>query len=233
MGTFSRFRHVVSANVNALLERAEDPEKMLKALVREMEDALGEAREAAAGISAERKQLERRIEQLDEETAEWQVRAEKALDKGHEDLARQALARKMTLTEEQQSCRESLQQAQSSVGQIEADIQRLEERLKQAKAKQKEQLQKQPVRQIPVTYRSPAERRLANVMTRFNELETRMEQMESRVESYDLGRTPSVPFTEEVNEQVEEELAALKARVGGASKAPAKPAPEDNAKSQS
>jgi phage shock protein A len=213
MGTFSRFRHVVSANVNALLERAEDPEKMLKALVREMEDALDEAREAAGSLSAERKQMDRRIAALGDEQKEWAQRAEKALQQGEEDMARQALSRKMTLADEQQGARNALEQAVASVSRIEGDIARLEERLNEARERQKQFQKSSPVRPIPVKYNSPAERRLAGVMIRFDELESRMEHLESRVESYDIGRGAPPSWAPQVDQEVEEEFQALKARV--------------------
>ena len=88
MGTISRFRHVVSANVNAMLERAEDPQKMLSALVREMEDALAEARAAAGELLGERKRFERRLSQIQRQQQDWTERAEKAVVRDRDDLAR-------------------------------------------------------------------------------------------------------------------------------------------------
>ena len=91
MGTFSRIRYVIAANVNALLEKAEDPEKLLRALIREMEDAGEDARLAAADLLAEQQHLERVAKRLDKEHAEWQERAEKAVEAGRDDLARAAI----------------------------------------------------------------------------------------------------------------------------------------------
>ena len=91
MGAFSRLRYVIAANVNALIEKAEDPEKLLRALIREMEDASEEARMASADLLAEQQHLERLESQLSDEVAQWQRRAENAVTEHRDDLARAAL----------------------------------------------------------------------------------------------------------------------------------------------
>ena len=91
MSTFSRLRYVIAANVNALIEKAEDPEKLLRALIREMEDASEEARMACAELLAEQQRLARLERQMSEDAAQWQERAEKAVAQNRDDLARDAL----------------------------------------------------------------------------------------------------------------------------------------------
>ena len=91
MGTFSRIRYVIAANMNALLEKAEDPEKLLRALIREMEDAGEDARLAVADLLAEQAHMERQAQRLEKETAEWQERAEQAVAAERDDLARAAI----------------------------------------------------------------------------------------------------------------------------------------------
>ena len=91
MGTFSRLRYVIAANVNSLIEKAEDPEKLLRALIREMEDASEEARLACAELLAEQKHLDRLATQLSNETEQWRQRAEKAVSEDRDDLARAAI----------------------------------------------------------------------------------------------------------------------------------------------
>jgi phage shock protein A len=93
MSTFSRLRYVVAANVNALIEKAEDPEKLLRALIREMEDASEEARMACAELLAEQQRQARLEARLDEDAVQWQQRAEAAVEKGRDDLAREATRR--------------------------------------------------------------------------------------------------------------------------------------------
>src|SRR5271154_4897111 len=100
MGIFSRLADIVNSNINAILDRAEDPEKIIRLIVQEMEDTLVEVRSAAVRTIAERKELERRGEALGREQEEWQRRAELAVMRGREDLAKGALTAKTRVAEE-------------------------------------------------------------------------------------------------------------------------------------
>lgn len=212
MGTIARFGNVLSANVNALLERAEDPDKMLAALIREMEDALGEARAAAAELIRDRKVFERRLEDLKDQRRAWGERAEHAVARGREDLARAAIASKVRVAEEQRRCEAALAQAADSVARVDADVVQLENRLAEARRRQ-QQMNKRPV-QIPALkrYASPADRKLSQVMARFERLEAQIDHLEARVEAFDLGPRPD-PAADPGDPAVEEELERLRARV--------------------
>lgn len=212
MGTISRFRHVVSANVNAMLERAEDPEKMLSALVREMEDALGEARVAAGELLGERKRFERRSGQLARQQDEWGERAEKAVAAGRDELAREALAGRHKLADEAARCELQIQAANQGIERIHRDIQRLEQRLAEARKRQAE-LRQTPVAGKVLSYESPADRKLAQVSARFERLESQLDQLEARVEAYDIVSPPAAR-AEQDDPRVEAELDALRQRVG-------------------
>ncbi len=221
MGTITRFRHVVSANVNALLERAEDPEKMLAALIREMEDALGEAREAAAGILDDQKRFKRRAAELDAKVSEWEERAEHALSRQREDLAREAIAAKQQAEAERAQVEAGLGQADQSVERVHQDIGHLETRLQEARKRQAEMKREVQSRQRPAgggtvtPYTSPADRKLADVMARFERLESQLEHLESRVEAYDIGPGPA-PMPDVADDpRVEQELEAIRNRVRG------------------
>ncbi len=213
MSTMSRFRHVVSANVNALLERAEDPEKMLAALVREMEDALREARAAGAELLGEQKRFQRRKDGLATQCEQWTERAEQAVSQGRDELAREALTSRQKLTEESDRCALAITQAQQGMQRVNGDIKRLEQRLAEARKRQQSMRQQQAPATI-LHYTSPADRKLADVSARFERLEVQMDQLEARVEAYDV--IPQRPAIDPALEDpaIESELAALRKKVG-------------------
>ena len=99
MGIFSRLTDIVNSNINAILDRAEDPEKIIRLIIQEMEDTLVEVRSGAVRTIAERKEMERRLDAMRREHDEWQHRAELALTRGREDLAKGALGAKARLAD--------------------------------------------------------------------------------------------------------------------------------------
>jgi len=222
MGTFSRIRYVISANVNALLEKAEDPEKLLRALIREMEDAGEDARLAVADLLAERQHLERVAERLELEVQEWQERAEKAVATDRDDLARAALKARSELAAGLESNRAEQHLLGERIAQLETDMQTLKGKLADAKRKLKEMQRTEapgpaPARSAPKA--SPGERKIREAMHRFDRLQAQVERLEARVRSYEVGGTAPAVWASEAGEQadpaIEAELEALKARVSG------------------
>jgi len=137
MGIFSRLADIVNSNINAILDRAEDPEKIIRLIIQEMEDTLVEVRSTAVRTIAEKKELERRIETLRREEGEWQRKAEFALFKEREDLAKAALLAKSRIGESLKSAERQFAQVEEALQKQNEDIQKLEAKLKDAKAREK------------------------------------------------------------------------------------------------
>ena len=220
MGSFSRLRYVIAANVNALIEKAEDPEKLLRALIREMEDATEEARMASADLLAEQKHHERHANQLSAEVDRWQKRAELAVIEQRDDLARVALKSR----EESAARLATVQHEQTLVAersrQMEQDMQTLKSKLAEAKLKLKSIHARQaatPVHAAPGnSAMSPSERRVKQALGRFDRLQSQVENMEARVRSYDVGGAAPVvwdPVSAKSDPAVEAALEALKQKL--------------------
>jgi len=224
MGAISRIRYVIAANVNALIERAENPEKLLRALIREMEDAGEDARLACAELLAEQKHLERAGKQLESEISEWEERAEKAVAAERDDLARTALKAKAELSEALQSTRDEHSLLNDRIAHLEQDMTTLKGKLSEAKSKLKEIMQRAGPEQAGTPYEPKIgnnERKIRQAMGRFDRLQSQVERLEARVRSYEVGGTaPSAWNTDlQVSDPViEAELEALKARVSGIAK---------------
>lgn len=214
---FSRFRDIISSNLNAMLDRAEDPEKMIKLMITEMEDTLVEIRAACAGAMASQKRVERALVELKDRAAGWEEKAELAINKGREDLAREALYEKRRYSERTDALEEEAIQTQSIVDQYKEEITQLEEKVRAAKEKQRLLLQ----RHIHAQGKKKAREELRRIDTsdawlRFEQFENRIERMEAEADLVDYGRSAS-SFDREFNtlkqdEELEKELEKLKAK---------------------
>jgi phage shock protein A len=216
---FSRLTDIINSNLNAVLARAEDPEKMIRLMVQEMEDTLVEVRAAAARIIADRKTAERQLARLGEAQAEWQRRAELALRKDREDLARGALLEKAKLAEAAKALKEELEYLDDALARYDEDIAKLEDKLREAKAKQKALVARHATATHRLRVRQQVhDRRIDDAFVRFEQMERRVEAAEGEVESFDLGRgrTLGEEIADlEADAAIREELEALKARVRG------------------
>ena len=236
MGTFSRLRYVIAANVNSVIEKAEDPEKLLRALIREMEDASEEARVACAELLAEQQRLQRLANRLEEDQAEWQRRAENAVTKGRDDLARTALKARTELADQQEAASDEQKRVAERVTQMEQDMLTLKTKLAEAKTKLKGMQAGKKPQQVNAEASerlSPGERKIRRAMNRFDHLQAQVDNLEARVRSYEVGGTVSNAWDEAASEPadpaIEEELARMKARVAKSSeKAPAENAGEES-----
>lgn len=214
MGIFTRFRDIVSSNMNAMLDKAEDPEKLIKLMIREMEDTLIELKAACAGVIAGRKKLERRLDNVALRKEQWQARANLAVDKGRDDLAREALNEKRRFADLADSLNEELLEHEDMVTQYQEDIRLLENKLNSAREKQRMLVQ----RHIHARRKKRAQeeiRRMDNFETiaRFDDLENRIERMEAEADLVNFGKKPSIEEEFDnlmMDDDIEKELAALK-----------------------
>ena len=137
MGIFSRFTDIINANINAILDKAEDPEKMVRLIIQEMEETLVEVRTQSAKLIADKKELERKSARWGSEIDEWERKAEVAISKQREDLARAALKEKRNCEEASMMLQGELQQVSDSLEKLSGDVGQLQQKLKDAKQRQK------------------------------------------------------------------------------------------------
>jgi phage shock protein A len=221
MGSFSRLRYVIAANVNSLLEKAEDPEKLLKALIRDMEDASEDARLASAELLAEQTHLQRLKERYEREIEEWSARAEKSVGTNRDDLARTALKAKAEIELALQSAIDESGSLDERVTQLEFDMAQLKTKLAEAKAKLKDITTRHaPAGKGHKAYTeqglSPSERKIRRAMGRFDRLQSQVERLEARVRSYEVGGEAMNTWVAEetaADPVIEDELQKLKARI--------------------
>lgn len=225
MGTFSRLRYVIAANINALIEKAEDPEKLLRALIREMEDAGEETRLASAELLAEQQHLVRLEQELNEEAALWHGRAEHAVQERRDDLARAALKAHAEVLDRSTAVVQQRLGVADRLKQLESDVQTLKSKLAEAKLKLKSGYARAPSGKpggtAPQATLSPSEKRVRQALGRFDRLQTQVENLEARVRSYEVGgATPAVwnssSLEAAADPAVENELQRLKQRLAEA-----------------
>ena len=217
MGIFSRFTDIVNANINAMLDKAEDPEKIVRLMIQEMEDTLVEVRSSAARAIADRKQLDRKLDGVKAELADWDHKAELAVRKNRDDLARAALAERAKVSERVGLIKKQHGLVDEALARLKEDIVRLEEKLTDAKTRQKALVMRHQTASDRLEVRKHThETRIDDALVRFEQFERKMENMEGRVEAYDLSPTRDLrrEFTSiQGDESVEKALADLKQRI--------------------
>jgi phage shock protein A len=219
MGIFSRFTDIVNSNINAILDKAEDPEKLVRLMIQEMEDTLVEVRSTAARAIADKKEISRTLNALDQEAREWQAKAELALDKERDDLAKAALAEKARATASAEGLRAQQKAISDSLEKLNDDIVRLEEKLVDAKTRQQAIF----ARHHTATRRLEVRKRLHSykiddALIRFDQFERRIDDLEAHAESYDLGGKKDLKSefnSLETEDAVAKELRELKSKRAG------------------
>jgi phage shock protein A len=220
MGIFTRFRDIVNSNINAMLDHAEDPEKLIKMMIREMEDTLVELKATCASVIANRKKIQRRLDEVREREALWAGRAELAVEKGRDDLAREALMEKKRFSQIYQSLDNELIQHSELLDQYRDDIGQLENKLHKAKEKQHMLVQRH-IRARRAKQAQMEIRRMDNYETiaKFEDLESRIDRMEAEAELVNPVSKSTLDNAFDklvVDDEIEKELSELKASRSGA-----------------
>jgi len=218
MGIFSRTRDIIAANVTDLLDKAEDPAKMIRMIILEMEETLVEVRASAARTIADQKEMRRHIAKLDNLQESWTEKAELALSKDREDLAKAALIERQKAADMSEQLRAEISVLDDALRASEEDIAKLQNKLREARNRQNTimtRLESANNRaRMREVYAGP---KTQEAFSRFDMLERRVDLAEGHADALSLG-TPQKTLEEEIAElktsdKVEADLAALKAKM--------------------
>ncbi|MES1970924.1 MAG: phage shock protein PspA [Pseudomonadota bacterium] len=223
MGIFSRTRDIIAANFTDLLDKAEDPAKMIRMIILEMEETLVEVRASAARTIADQKEMRRHIAKLETLQESWTEKAELALSKGREDLAKAALVEKQKAADMASQLGGEITVLDDALKASEEDINKLQTKLREARTRQNSIVTRLETAQnrfrLREMYAGP---KIQDAFSRFEIMERRVDMAEGRAEVAGMG-APAKSLEEEIaelraSEKVEAELAAMKARAAGTAK---------------
>ena len=215
-GIFSRFADIVNSNINAILDKAEDPEKMVRLIIQEMEDTLVEVRSTSAKTLAEKKELVRRVDTLKAQVNDWQDKAELALSKDRDDLARSTLLEKQKSADAVAAVESELDHVESHIEKLQQEVTTLQEKLADAKARQKAIILRQRSAESRLEVKKALDSsKVEDALNRFERYETKIDVLESQIESYDLGKQTLADEIADLqkNEKIDDELAELKKKL--------------------
>ncbi len=216
MGIFSRMGDIINSNLNAMIDKAENPEKIARLIIQEMEDTLVEVRTDAARNIAERKELSRKSDSYREKAGEWAAKAELALSKEREDLARGALQAKQQAEKMADVVEKEISILDDAVAKADGDLNKLQSKLDEAKAKHKALMMRTGVAKGQIRMRTVInDNKVEDALARYERMERKVDELEAHVEAFDLGSggdSLESQFAQlEADDVIEEELAALKA----------------------
>lgn len=215
MGIFSRFADIVNSNISALLDKAEDPEKMIRLIIQEMEDTLVEVRTNSAKAIADKKELARKVASIDDQIEDWQSKATLALNKQRDDLARAALIEKQKLQSVLKSLHTEQTLAEETIDKLTGEITKLESKITETRAKQ----QALAIRSQSAVNRRNVQRHLhtsrtEEAMSKFEQYSRKVDELEAEADLYAQsaqGKSLDQEFAElQAQDEIEQELAKLK-----------------------
>jgi len=219
MSIFSRMADIINSNLNAMLDKAEDPQKMIRLIIQEMEETLVEVRSSSARVIADKKTAERRLQQILNDARDWEAKAKLAISKGREDLARAALAEKQLMTDEAQAVEDELASLDEHLAHLSEEIAQLQQKLNDAKAKQKAILMRSKTVNDRIRVKRQMQRdALDDAFMKFEKFERRVDNLEGQLEAMELGREGKPDLASEIEElanedKVNAELERLKAEL--------------------
>jgi phage shock protein A len=216
MGIFSRFTDIINSNINNLLDKAEDPAKMVRLIIQEMEDTLVEVRSSSAKTLADKKELTRRVTRFENEAQQWQEKAELALSKDREDLARAALVEKKKSNDNAHMLLQDLTHLEEQIMKLQDEMAQLQDKLADAKSRQKTIIMREKTANSRLKVKKNIESNKVNdALSRFDRYERKIDDIEGQVESYDLGSKSLADEISELesDEKVDDELASLKEKM--------------------
>ncbi|MBY7831498.1 phage shock protein PspA [Vibrio fluvialis] len=215
MGIFSRFADIVNSNISALLDKAEDPEKMIRLIIQEMEDTLVEVRTNSAKAIADKKELARKVDAIDQQIEDWQAKATLALNKQREDLARAALIEKQKLQNLLKGLHTEQTLVEETIDKLTGEIAKLESKITETRAKQ----QALAIRSQAASNRRDVQRHLHTsrtdeAMAKFEQYSRKVDELEAEADLYaqsGKGKSLEQEFVElQAQDEIEQELAKLK-----------------------
>ncbi|KII75580.1 phage shock protein PspA [Vibrio renipiscarius] len=215
MGIFSRFADIVNSNISALLDKAEDPEKMIRLIIQEMEDTLVEVRTNSAKAIADKKELARKVEAIDDQVQDWQQKATLALTKQRDDLARAALIEKQKLQDVLKGLHTEQTLVEETINKLTGEIGKLESKITETRAKQ----QALAIRSQTASNRRDVQRHLHTArtheaMAKFDQYSRKIDELEAEADLYaktGQGKSLDQEFAElQAQDEIEQELAKLK-----------------------
>jgi phage shock protein A len=220
MGIFSRMTDIINSNINAMLDQAEEPEKMVRLIIQEMEDTLVEVRSSSARVIADRKAATRRLEQVRDEASGWEEKARLAIKKGREDLARAALQEKRAIDEEVRIVEAELETTDEHISHLNEEVTQLQQKLNDARAKQKALMMRTKTVESRIKVKRQIQREAVDeAFHKFEHFERRMDTLESQLEAMDVGQDVSPDLAVQIqslqdDEKLTDELERLKTEMG-------------------
>ncbi|EGQ7638774.1 phage shock protein PspA [Vibrio cholerae] len=218
MGIFSRFADIVNSNISALLDKAEDPEKMIRLIIQEMEDTLVEVRTNSAKAMADKKELARKVGSIEQQLEDWQNKATLALTKQREDLARAALIEKQKLQHVLKGLHTEQTLVEETIEKLTGEIGKLETKITETRAKQ----QALAIRSQAASHRRDVQRHLhagrtEEAMAKFEQFSRKVDELEAEADLYaqsGQARSLEQEFAElQAQDEIEKELNKLKAQM--------------------